>query len=326
MGKQMISFWIRKHEADTVLERREEPMPNIEGNKMLVRMRAASLNRGDIMARIARHSADQPRPAGADGAGEVIDPGRSGFAAGDRVLFRAHGCFAEFAAVDPALAALMPEGMGFEQGAAIPGAFVTAWEGLIQYGEASPGDWVLLCGASSGVGVAALQLAKHMGARVIATSTSARKLSVLSVLGADEVIEARGSAFSEDVLRITQGRGVNVALNLVGGTAFPGCVRVAADFGRVVMIGYVDGELRAECDLEAVHGRRLRITGISNAPLKPEQRAMAHVGFMRDAFPALASGAIQPVIDKVFSFEDLVRAKEYVESNQQLGKVIVRIP
>ena len=240
-------------------------------------------------------------------------------------MFLGRGCFAQYAAVNPALAMHCPEPMSFEQAAAIPGAFTTAWTGLVACGRASRGDWVLLCGATSGVGIAALQIAKHMGAKVIATSGSPGKLGRLAALGADAIVQSRGSGFVKDVRQITGGEGVNVSLNMIGATAFQGCVEVAADFGRVVLVGYVDGQLRAECDLEAVHGRRLVLTGTSNAPMSPTQRADAQQGFLRDVFPALASGAIVPVIDRVFEFDELPAAKRYFDNHQQVGKIIVRI-
>jgi NADPH2:quinone reductase len=321
----MDAFWLHKAGDGTVLERRMVAVPVPADGEMLVQVKAASLNRGDLMGRIHRHRVDQPRPAGVDGAGIVVEPGGSSFRPGDRVMFLGHGCFAEFATVNPELATDIPETMSFEQAAAVPGAFITAWSGLVQCGRASESDWVLLCGATSGVGVAALQIAKLLGAKVIATSGSAAKLSTLKALAADEVVLSRGSAFVEDVLRVTQGKGVDVSLNMVGATAFPGCIQVAADFGRVVLVGYVDGQLRAECDLEAVHGRRLVVTGTSNAPLTPAQRAEAQRGFMRDVFPALASGAIVPVIDRVFPFDELPAAKAHFDSHQQIGKVIVSL-
>ena len=233
----MKSWWIRKEGEGTVLERRDEPMPELHGNDMLVRIRATSINRGDLLARIKRHSADKPRHIGGDGAGEIIDPGRSQFKAGDRIFFRAHGTFAEYAAVDPALAACIPDAFDFELAAAVPAVFVTAYEGLFKFGKCKAGDWVLVCGASSGVGVAALQMARHIGAKVIATSGSPQKLAALKDLGAQAVIQSRGSAFAEEVLRLTQGHGVDISLNLVGGSAFQGCVESAANFGRVVMVG-----------------------------------------------------------------------------------------
>lgn len=322
----MIGYWINKTDEGTVLERRELPVPQPRAGQMLVRMKATSINRGDIMARIHRHSAAGGRPAGIDGAGEVIDGGDTGYKPGEHVFFRAQGCFAEYAAVDAVLAARMPARLTFEQAAAVPAAYITAWEAVIEFGRARAGDWVLLCGASSGVGVAALQIAKNLGAKVIGVSGSAHKLAALTAMGLDVAIEGRGGVFIEQVLRATDGKGVNVAVNLVGGTAFPGCVRVAADFGRVIIVGYVDGTMHADFDLEAVHGKRLQISGISNSPLTPAQRAASMAGFMRDVFPALASGAIAPVIDRVFDFHELPAAKDYVETNQLLGKVVVRVP
>jgi NADPH:quinone reductase-like Zn-dependent oxidoreductase len=197
---------------------------------------------------------------------------------------------------------------------------------VVEFGRVRAGEWVLLCGASSGVGVAALQIAKSLGARVIGTSGSAKKLAALKDLGLDVGIQARGDAFVDAALQATSSKGVNVAVNLVGGSAFPGCVHVAADFGRVIIVGYVDGTMHADFDLEAVHGRRLQICGISNTPLTPAQRAASMGGFMRDVYPAFESGAIAPVIDRVFDFDELPAAKDYVDSDQFLGKVVVRMP
>jgi NADPH:quinone reductase-like Zn-dependent oxidoreductase len=321
----MKAYWLTKSDGQTLLAPCEVPQPQPRDGKMLVRVRAASINRGDIMARIQRHSAAGGRPAGVDGAGEVIDAGGSAFKAGERVMFRAHGAIAEYAAVDPALASRVPDDMSWEEAGSILAAFITGWEAIMQYGRLKKGDTLFIAGVSSGVGVAALQMAVHYGARVIGSSGSARKLEVLKKLGLDVGVEARGSDFADAVLAATGGKGVNVAVNLVGGTAFPGCVRAAADFGRVIIVGYVDNTMHADFDLETVHGRRLQISGISNTPLTPAQRAEAHRGFIADFYPALASGAIRPVIDRVFAFEDAPAAKDYVESNQLIGKVVVRM-
>ena len=123
----------------------------------------------------------------------------------------------------------------------------------------------------------------------------------------------------------TGGKGVDVAVNLVGGTAFPACVQACADFGRVIIVGYVDNTMHADFDLETVHGRRLQIMGISNTPLTPAMRAVAHRGFMADFGAALESGAIRPLIDRVYSFEQAPAAKDYVETNQLIGKVVVTL-
>lgn len=323
----MRAYWIKNTGATTELIPREVPQPRPSAHQMLVRMRATSLNRGDMLARIKRHSAADGRPAGIDGSGEVVSVGADvkAFKPGERVLFRAHACFAEYAVVDPPLAARIPECLSWEQAAALPAAYITAWEAVVEFGRARAGEWVLLCGASSGVGVAALQIAKALGARVIGVSGSPKKLAALSALGLDVAVEGRGGVFVDAALQATGGKGVNVAVNLVGGSAFPACLHAAADFGRVIIVGYVDGQMHADFDLEAVHGKRLQICGISNTPLSRAQRAASMAGFMRDVYPALASGAIAPVIDRVFEFDELPAAKAYVDTDQFLGKVVVRM-
>ncbi len=324
----MKAYWIKNTGTATELFLRDLPQPQPTAGQMLVRMRATSLNRGDMLARIRRHSAQDGRPAGIDGSGEVVSVGAAvtGFRPGERVLFRAHGCFAEYAVVEPPLAAPMPDRLSWEQAAALPAAYITAWEAVVEFGRARAGEWVLLCGVSSGVGVAALQIAKSLGARVIGTSGSAQKLAKLKALGLDVAVEVRGGAFADAALQATGGKGVNVAVNLVGGSAFSSCVHAAADFGRVIIVGYVDGQMHADFDLEAVHGKRLRISGISNTPLSPAHRAASMQGFMRDAYPALASGTMAPLIDRVFDFDELPAAKAYVDTDQFLGKVVVRMP
>ena len=327
----MKSYWIKKTGDRTELELREVPMPQPTRGEILVRVKATSINRGDMLARIRRHSAEGGRPAGVDGVGEVcaVGEGVSDFRPGERVMFRARGCFAEYVNVDPALAARVPDHLTWEEAAAIPIAFVTAYDALVVFGGLQAGETVLIAGASSGVGVAAVQSAKHLGAKVIGVSGSQAKLTRLEALGAlglDVAIRARGGGFAPQVLSATGGKGVNLAVNLVGGSAFADCLSALADFGRQVVVGYVDGQLQANLDLEALHGKRLQVMGISNTPLTPEQRTVPMRGFMKDIYPAIAGGKIKPVIDRVFDFDELPAAKRYVETDQLLGKVIIRLP
>lgn len=303
-------------------------MPQPAPGEILVRVKATSINRGDVMARIGRHSAEGGRPAGVDGAGEVValGDGVAAFKTGERVMFRGRGCFAEYVIVDPALASPLPAQLTWEEAAAIPIAYVTAVDALVEFGALKAGETVLIAGASSGVGVAAIQAAKYLGATVIGVSSSEEKLARLKTLGLDVAICARGAGFADQALQATGGRGVDVAVNLVGGSAFADCQRALADFGRQVVVGYVDGQMKAEIDLEALHGKRLHVMGISNTPLNPAQRARATRCFMETLYPAFVSGAIKPVIDRVFSFDELPEAKRYVETDQLLGKVIIRVP
>jgi NADPH:quinone reductase len=317
----MKSYWISKTPRGTVLDAREVAVPRAAAGQVVVRMHATSINRGDILASISRHSASAGRPAGVDGAGTVhaVGDGVTRVAVGDRVMVRAKGAFAEYAATDASLVTPLPQNMSWEHAAAIPVAYITAYEAVMQFGHLKAGEWILIAGASGGVGVAALQAARMIGARVIGVSGSAEKLDRLRKLGLDVGIRARGAGFAQAARAATDGKGIDLAVNLVGGTAFPDCVEALADFG------YVDGQMKAELDLESVHGKRLDIFGVSNAPLSTAQRAVAQRGFERELYPALADGRIVPVIDRVFDFDQAMEAKAYVERNELLGKVVIRI-
>jgi NADPH:quinone reductase-like Zn-dependent oxidoreductase len=183
---------------------------------------------------------------------------------------------------------------------------------------------VLIAGASSGVGVAAIQIAKACGAKVIGTSGSADKLARLKALGLDAGIQTRGGNFAEEARQITGGAGIKLAVNLVGGSAFAGCLEALTDFGRLAVVGYVDGQMLTGLDIEPVHGKRLQIFGLSNAPLSTAMRAVAQRGFEREVMPAIIDGRIVPVIDRTFSFDELPAAKQYVEENTLLGKVAIQ--
>jgi NADPH:quinone reductase-like Zn-dependent oxidoreductase len=322
----MKSYWIRSDHGKTALELREVPIPRPKKGEIVIRMHAASLNRGELLASIGLHSAAEPRPAGGDGAGEVhaVGEGVTGFKPGDRVMARARGSFSEYAIARAEQVFPAPERLSWEQAGAIPTAFITAYEMLIPHGRLKAGEWLLVAGASSGVGVACVQIGRMLGARTIGTSGSREKLERLKAAGLEVAIQARGPGFADEALKATGGSGVNLAIDLVGGTAFPDCLRALANQGRLAIVGYVDGVLKSEIDLEPVHGKRLQIFGISNTHLTAAERAEATRGFVRDIMPAVANGRITPVIDKVFPFSELPAAKAYSESNAQVGKVVVR--
>ena len=323
----MKCYYIKSVDGKTAYELREMPKPQPKAGEVLVKVKAASLNRGEIMASITMHQVHEPHPAGGDLAGEVeaVGEGVTQFKAGDRVLGRARGSFAEYVIMQAVQGAVMPKNLSWEQAAALPIVAITAYEGIVPLGKLKSGETLLVAGAASGVGVMAVQIGKYLGAKVIGLSRSKEKLDKLKGLGMDTGIQASGAGFADKVLEATGGNGVNVSLNLIGGTVFPDLVRSAANQGRIAIIGYVDNTYKAEMDLETVHGKRLQIFGVSNTRMTAPQRAEAMKGFARDILPGFADGKITAVIDKVFPFDQLAQAKTYVESNAQLGKVVVKM-
>jgi NADPH:quinone reductase-like Zn-dependent oxidoreductase len=321
----MQAFWIQSANGATSLERRDVAVPQPGPGQVLVRMHAAGLNRGEI---VPGRNAAQPKPGGAEGAGEVVvlGEGVTGPAIGSRVMGRCNGAFAEYAVMDAREAIGIPQRLSWEQAASIPLAFAVVHDMLIAQGRLAAGEWLLVTGISSGVGVAALQVAKMLGAKVIGTSGSAEKLERLKALGLDVAVCTRSADWHDAVMAATGTKGANLIVNNVGGSMFGECVRSLAFQGRLATVGSLDGVLRAEMDIEAMHGKRLTLFGVSNRMRSADQRAGSARGVALDILPAVADGSIQPLIDRTFAFDDLPAAKAYMESNAHLGKIVVQMP
>jgi NADPH:quinone reductase-like Zn-dependent oxidoreductase len=247
----------------------------------------------------------------------------SRFQAGDRVMGRCAGAFAEFALIDEREALAVPASLSWEQAASVPLVFLVVHDMLVLQGRLAAGEWMLVNGVSSGVGVAALQLAKALGARVIGTSGSAGKLARLQALGLDVGLCTRGADFHAAVMKATADRGVDLVVNTVGGSVFAEDIRCMAFQGRLATVGYVDGQLNAQIDIQALHAKRLTLFGVSNKLRSPGQRAEGVPRFGADVLPALAEGRIQPLVDRVFPFEQLAPARACMEANQHLGKLVL---
>jgi NADPH:quinone reductase-like Zn-dependent oxidoreductase len=324
----MKIYYITSVNGKTAFEPREAPRPQPKAGEILVKVKAASLNRGEILASITMHKVHEPHPAGADCAGEVeaVGEGVTQFKPGDRIIGRARGSFAEYVAMPAAQAAPIPKSLSWEDAASLPVAAITAYEAIVPLGRLKSGETLLVAGAASGVGVFAVQIGKYLGAKVIGLSRSKEKLDKLKGVGMDVGIQASGPGFADQVLKATDGNGVNLAINLVGGGVFPDLLKSLANQGRLAIIGYVDDKHHAELDLEMLHGKRLQVFGVSNTRMSAPQRAEAMKNFARDILPGFADGKMKALIDKVFPFDQLPQAKAYVETNAQLGKVVVRMP
>lgn len=312
----MKAFFILADGGRTRLERRDVPQPVAGPGQVLVKVRAAGLNRGEFIVG-GLTKAGAAKPAGQEAAGEVVGTGQ-------RVMGRCPGAFAEYALMDAREVISVSENLSWEEAASVPLTFTVVHDMLIAQGGLKSGEALLVTGVSSGVGVAALQAGKALGAKVIGTSGSPQKLESLKKHGLDVAISTRKGDFSKIVLDSTDGKGANLAINTVGGSMFAELVRAAAFEGRIAIVGYVDGVLKSEFDLEAVHVKRLRIFGVSNKQRNAEQRATSVAGFKADLLPLIASGRIKPIVDKVFALDELEAAKAFMESDAQVGKIVVR--
>src|SRR3989475_2829453 len=315
----MRAYFLQSSGDRMNLELREVPKPQPAPNQFLVKIHASSLNRGELIAGHGLIAAGAAKAAGQEAAGEVLDTG-------ERVMGRCPGGFAEYGLMEKSDAIRVPPNLSWEEAGAIPLAFMVVHDMLVAQGSLKAGEWLLVTGISSGVGVAALQAAKAMGAKVIGTSGSQEKLDKLKGMGLDVGIRTRSGDFAEAVMKATGGKGANLVVNNVGGSVFPETIRALAYEGRHATIGYVDGVLKSEVDLEAVHAKRLRIFGVSNKLRDAAQRASTVQGFVADFLPLFASGRIRPLIDRVFPFAELPAAKAYMESDAHVGKIIVTGP
>jgi NADPH2:quinone reductase len=324
----MKSCWIVTKDHKAVLEWRDVPVPQPKAGEIIIRVRATAMNRGELVVGGVVHGGPE-KIGGNEAAGEVHAVGAdvTAFRPGDRVFGRVRGGFAEYAVTFAHQVMPVPQRLTWEQAAAIPVSFLTAYEMLYPpYGKLKAGEWLLVTGASAGAGVASIQIAKLIGAHTIGTSGSAEKLAKLKAIGLDVPIATRGADFAQKVREATGGKGADLIVNLVGGSVFAECVSCLARRGRLAVVGYVDGMLKAEIDLGAVHANRYEIFGISNAKLTVEERAQAVHGFARDVLPAIADGRIEPLVDRVFGFDQLPAAKACMESSAMVGKIVVRVP
>jgi hypothetical protein len=323
----MKSCWIVTKDHKAVLEWRDVPVPQPGAGEVVLKVHASALNRGELVVGGVVHGGPE-KLGGNEAAGEVtaVGVGVTQFKPGDKAFGRVRGGFAEYALAPAHQIMPLPACLSYEQGAAIPVSFLTAYEMLYApYGDLKAGEWLLITGASAGAGAACIQIAKMIGAKTIGTSGSAAKLEKLKAIGLDVAIETRKPDFAARVKEVTGGKGANLAVNLVGGSVFGECLNSLARKGRLAVVGYVDGALTAEIDLSAVHANRFEIFGISNAKITADERKAAVAGFARDVLPAIVDGRIVPLVDRVFAFADLQAAKECMESSAMVGKIVVRV-
>jgi putative PIG3 family NAD(P)H quinone oxidoreductase len=303
------------------------PTPRPAPGELLVRVRAAGVNRADVTQRLGKY----PPPRGASDipgleiAGEVVaaGDGTAGWRAGDRLCaLVAAGGYADYCAVPEPQCLTLPKSFDFVQGAALPEALFTVWDNLIERGRLKPGETVLIHGGTSGVGTIAIQLAAVLGARVFATAGSPEKCRVCERLGAERAIDYRTEDFGAVVADLTEARGVDVILDIVGGDYIARNLRALALEGRLVQIGFQEGANR-KIDLRPIMVKRLTLTGSTLRPRSIADKGAIAAALRQQVWPHLETGRIKPVIAATFPLVDADRAHGLIESGTHIGKIIL---
>ena len=312
-----------------VLKSCERPTPTPAAGEVLIRVHAAGVNRPDVLQRMGSYAppADASDLPGLEVAGEIIggDVGVSGFAIGSQVCALVHGGgYAEFC-VAPAVQCLpIPKGLDLLQAASLPETFFTVWSNVFDRARLAPGENLLVQGGTSGIGVTAIQMARALGHRVFATAGSDDKARACEALGAERGINYRSEDFVAVIKQLTDKRGVNVVLDMVGGDYVPRELKCLADDGRLVLIALLGGA-QAQVPLGEVLMRRLSITGSTLRPRPVAFKAAIAANLRQHVWPLIESGAIKPVIFRSFPMEQAAEAHRLMESSTHIGKIMLRL-
>jgi putative PIG3 family NAD(P)H quinone oxidoreductase len=319
-----------------VLGLREVDRPEPWEGEVRVRVSRSGLNRADLSQRRGRYPAPPGWPADIlglefSGAIDALGEGVEGWAVGDRVMgIVGGGGYGEYLVTHHRTLIPIPESLDDDGAGAVPEVFLTAYDAMILQSRLAPGETVLIHAAGSGVGTAAIQLAALVGATSLGTSRTPEKLERARGLGLGRGILAGGDAggdrgdsdWAEEVLAATDGRGVDVILDLVGGAYLSGNQRVIASGGRHIVVG-VPGGTRAEVDLRLLMGKRASIRGTVLRARPLDEKIELAEAFTRDILPALAAGRVAPVVDRILPAESVGEAHRYLESNESFGKVLL---
>jgi putative PIG3 family NAD(P)H quinone oxidoreductase len=329
----MRAVMIISHGGTEGLQVRLVPRPvDATADRVLVRVRASALNRADVLQRKGVY----PAPLGAvqdipglEFAGEVEQVGEEvrSVRVGQRVFgITGGGAQAEYLVVPESALVEIPTNLDWAEAAAVPEVFITAHDALFTQARLEMGERVLIHAAGSGVGTAAVQLAHAAGATVYGTSRTSEKLERVRECGLDEAITVGEdpSSFAAAVRELTNGAGVNVILDLVGGSYFAANLDALAKRGRMMLVGSTGGA-SASFDFGIVMHKRLRITGTVLRARSTEEKARATGRFAAHVVPLLARGAVRPVIDRIYPMAEVCAAHERMESNESFGKIVLMI-
>jgi putative PIG3 family NAD(P)H quinone oxidoreductase len=310
-----------------VLQVRERPAPEPGAGDVLIRVAAAGVNRPDVLQRQGKY----PPPPGASdvpglevaGRVESIGPGAARWQVGDEVCaLVAGGGYAELCVAPGPQCLPIPAGLTVVEAAALPETFFTVWTNVFERGALESGESVLVHGGSSGIGTTAIQLARAFGARVFATAGSAAKCAACERLGAERAINYRDEEFVSAVREATNGRGVDVILDMVGGDYTARNLDLLATDGRLVQIGLLGGA-KATIGLAPILQRRLTLTGSTLRPRSVEEKGAIARTLEARVWPLLAAGTVRPVIDSTFPLDRAADAHRRMESGEHIGKIVL---
>ncbi|MFN8529957.1 MAG: NAD(P)H-quinone oxidoreductase [Anaerolineae bacterium] len=312
--------------APEVLYYGDAPDPIPAEGELLIRVHATALNRADLLQRAGGYNP----PSGASPilglelAGEVLQAAH-GFKAGDRVMgVVTGGAYAQIAALPAGMAMPIPETYSFVEAAAIPEAFLTAYLNLFTLGHLKKGESVLIHAGASGVGTAAIQLAKAAGAQIFATAGSDQKLALCRELGAEHTIHYKTDSFSQRVLEATQQRGVDMILDFIGAPYWNDNLTSLAVGGRLLMIGMMGGSV-GELALSAILPKSLTIAGTTLRRTPLHQKIQLTRDFLDFGRNRLENRALRPIIDRIFPLEQAADAHRYMHSNANSGKIVLNV-
>ena len=329
LPETMTAIAIREPGGPDVLEPRQIPRPEPAHGEILIKVAAAGVNRPDTIQRMGLY----PPPPGAsetpglEVAGEVVatGPGVTLWKTGDRVCaLVGGGGYAEYCVAHEAHALPVPHGLSMTEAAALPETFFTVWTNVFERGALKAGETLLVHGGSSGIGTTAIQLASLFGASVIATAGSAEKCAACLKLGAAAAIDYKTQDFVAETRRLTDNRGADVILDMVGGDYIPRNIQAAAVDGRIVSIAFLNGAT-AEVNFMPVMLKRLTLTGSTLRPRSIEEKASLARTLREKVWPLIEAGRVKPLIDTVFPLKDAARAHALMEKSSHIGKIVLTI-
>ena len=325
--KTMRAIEIAEAGGPEVLRVREFPVPEPGDGEVLIKVSAAGVNRPDVMQRLGLYPPPPGAPdiPGLEVAGTVVTLGAnaSGVQEGDAVCALViGGGYAEYCVTPASLCLPIPENLSAVQAAAIPETFFTVWTNVFDRGRLASAETLLVHGGSSGIGTTAIQLAKAFGAKVYVTAGSAEKCQACRELGADAAINYRDEDFVERISELTNERGVDLILDMIGGDYLPRNLKCLAVEGRIVQIA-LQGGPKVEMNLLPIMLKRLTLTGSTLRPRTVAQKAMIAHSLREKVWPLLESGQVRPIIHATFPLAQASEAHRMMESSQHIGKIVL---